>query len=302
MKQRYLIARNAIDITVDAALPAWQAIGSRYEPFVAVAADGAPVLDVRVTTGTLPDVEGECVYTPKRGEIGILSAEARRMADGTLAMDFSLRDVPGRRMSVRMPASMDRANVVLADGSDADGFDRHLLTHAIMVAFMLSTTRTGTLLVHSSAVVCDGRAYLFQGKSGTGKSTHAALWTRHVEGAELLNDDNPVIRFDEAGVAMAYGSPWSGKTPCYRNVEAPLGAMVRIVRAPSNWLERLTPLQAYASLTTTVFYLPFMPEPLRALRHRTLERLAATIPCCAMHCLPNADAARVCYAQLKIEN
>lgn len=35
---------------------------------------------------------------------------------------------------------------------------------------------------------------LFLGESGTGKSTHTRLWREHIPGAELLNDDSPIIR------------------------------------------------------------------------------------------------------------
>ena len=50
------------------------------------------------------------------------------------------------------------------------------------------------------------------------------------------------------GTARVYGSPWSGKTPCYKNMEVPAGAVVRIRQAPYNKIERLSGIQAYASL------------------------------------------------------
>ena len=62
------------------------------------------------------------------------------------------------------------------------------------------------------------------GKSGTGKSTHSRLWLENVPGATLLNDDNPIVRLTLVG-AIVYGSPWSGKTPCYKNESAPLAGV-----------------------------------------------------------------------------
>ena len=56
-----------------------------------------------------------------------------------------------------------------------------------------------------------------------------------------MNDDNPIIRIIE-GQPYIYGSPWSGKTPCYRNVKARLGAVTTIVRAEANHVERLRPI------------------------------------------------------------
>lgn len=67
--------------------------------------------------------------------------------------------------------------------------------------------------VHASCVSLEGRGYLFLGRSGTGKSTHARRWMEAFPGCRLLNDDNPVLRVED-GTVTAYGTPWSGKTPC----------------------------------------------------------------------------------------
>lgn len=67
------------------------------------------------------------------------------------------------------------------------------------------------IAIHSSTIECEGRAVLFLGESGTGKSTHTRLWQEHIPGARLLNDDSPIIRMYQ-GQATAFGSPWSGKT------------------------------------------------------------------------------------------
>lgn len=51
------------------------------------------------------------------------------------------------------------------------------------------------LFFHSSALMLDGKAYLFSAPSGTGKSTHTALWQRHFGGrVQMINDDKPIIR------------------------------------------------------------------------------------------------------------
>ena len=98
----------------------------------------------------------------------------------------------------------------------------------MMLMFAFATARKNTLLMHSSVTMKDGKGYLFLGKSGTGKSTHSQLWINNIEGCSLLNDDNPVIRVSESGEVRVYGSPWSGKTPCYRNLDVPVGAIVTL--------------------------------------------------------------------------
>ena len=140
----------------------------------------------------------------------------------------------------------------------------------------------------------EGKGYLFLGKSGTGKSTHSSLWLKHIPGTELLNDDNPILRLMEDGTARVYGSPWSGKTPCYKNMEVPAGAVVRIRQAPYNKIERLSGIQAYASLMASASSF----RPFRELAegwHRTLEGLVAVLPCYVLDCLPDQAAAELCY-------
>ncbi len=296
MKQLFLVGGNAISVSMPDNLPAWQALESRYSPFLTDEAM-KPVLEVVIRTQeTLPESEDDQTYTPPYAGIDMVLGRASCKSDGSLVMEFKPVHQCSRRLWMLMSPQRDRAEIVIAPRGD--GNDPHFLTHALMIAFMLATTGNGTLVIHSSTVLYDGKAYMFQGKSGTGKSTHASLWTANIEGAELLNDDNPVIRFSADGVAMVYGSPWSGKTHCYRNVSGPIGALVRIVRAPNNELRRLSPLHAYASLTTSVAYLPLLSEEAREIRHKTIERLVGAVECCEMHCRPDADAALTCMSAL----
>ena len=120
---------------------------------------------------------------------------------------------------------------------------------SLMIQYTFATAGLGTLLLHASVTRYEGRGNLFFGVSGTGKSTHSRLWHEFVPGSDLMNDDNPIIRY-EGGRFLVYGSPWSGKTLCYRNVVAPVNALVRLEQFPENRISRLEPLQAYASVTS----------------------------------------------------
>lgn len=164
---------------------------------------------------------------------------------------------------------------------------------AIDFCYLLATARLDTLLTHSSAIVHEGKAYLFLGKSGTGKSTHSRMWLSAIEGSILMNDDHPVVRVGEDGIPVAYGSPWSGKTNCYKNMSAPVGGIVRISRAPHNKAIRLMPIQAYASLMTSCSGMTWVKE-LADGKDRALQTVVSKVPCWVMECLPDEDAARVC--------
>ena len=96
--------------------------------------------------------------------------------------------------------------------------------------------------LHSSAVILEGKAYLFSAPSGTGKSTHTEKWCR-LFGAHYLNDDKPALRLVD-GVWMAYGTPWSGKHDLSSNEGAPVGAVAVLRRGEENTITRIQPAQA----------------------------------------------------------
>ncbi len=166
------------------------------------------------------------------------------------------------------------------------------INNAIMVLYALSTASKQTALFHSSVVSHHGHGYMFLGKSGTGKSTHSSLWLKHIEGCHLVNDDNPVVRRLPDGFYV-FGSPWSGKTPCYRNVSFPIGGIVQLSQAPYNKIERLRPLAAYAALVPSISGKRWDKDIAEGL-HETENMMAGEIPVWHLECLPNEEAAHVC--------
>jgi hypothetical protein len=171
------------------------------------------------------------------------------------------------------------------------------INNALMVLYALTTAGRHTALFHSSVVSHEGKAYMFLGPSGTGKSTHSRLWLEHIEGTELMNDDNPVVRIFDDGSIRVFGSPWSGKTPCYRNVSYPLGAIVMLDQAPRNVIRQLKPLEAYAALMISISGKRWDKQLAEGL-HETESLLVANASMWHLDCLPDEEAARVCYKSL----
>lgn len=95
------------------------------------------------------------------------------------------------------------------------------------------------MLLHSSAVVRDGHAYLFTAPCGMGKSTHTRLWVENFEDAFILNDDKPALRLED-GQFYAYGTPWSGKYDNNRNIRVPLAGICVLRRGAKNKIEPYT--------------------------------------------------------------
>lgn len=168
--------------------------------------------------------------------------------------------------------------------------------NSLMMMYTFATSNKLTTLFHSSVVSHKGKAYMFLGKSGTGKSTHSQLWLKHIEGTELVNDDNPVVRIID-GEARVYGSPWSGKTPCYRNVNYPIGGIVKLKQAPYNEIRRMKAVEAYVALAMSISGMRWK-RPMGDGIHEAENQLTASVPIWHLSCLPDQNAAELCHSTI----
>ena len=123
--------------------------------------------------------------------------------------------------------------------------DKYLETLAVYRKICTHLLEREVLLFHGSAIAVDGVAYLFAAKSGTGKSTHTALW-RQVFGerAVMINDDKPLLKIMPEGVLVC-GTPWNGKHGLGCNKMVPLKAICILERAEQN---TITPMDATEAL------------------------------------------------------
>lgn len=199
----------------------------------------------------------------------------------------------GHTFSLRCPMAGDRTNDCTADITiQGIAPPEHILDHLLILAASVRGIAHGMLLIHASTIVYHGKAVMFLAESGTGKSTHSRMWLESIPGAQLLNDDAPALRVNDNGSVTAYGTPWSGKTPCYRNESYPLAAMVRIRRAPSNEIRRLDTLHSFGAVLPSC--LPTLQQEERMLDRLcdVLSPVVAAVPVYMLDCLPDHDAAR----------
>ncbi len=213
-----------------------------------------------------------------------------RSADGSY--QFEVTDVYGVLCSlVSAVADFSRVTVVLRGQTEAQrAFG---LNNALMLTYAFAAADRMTLLMHASVIRCDGRGYLMTAPSGTGKSTHTRLWYDNIPGCDLMNDDNPVVRVigDEV---IVYGSPWSGKTPCYRNIQAPAGAIVRIQQRPQNTIRRLDPVEAFGMLLPQMSSMKWDRRVYLGVCS-TIGEVIRLTPTYELGCLPDAAAAHLCH-------
>ena len=258
-----------------------------YEPFLIPVPAGDDLLFSVTLTDTAPTGPFEPVYIPET-EPGEPVVNLYRGPEGWMTEFAPVSGAPvcGRLV---FDEAFSRGRL-FAEGTP--GAQEFAVNNALMLLFAFASARFSALEMHASVVTRGGRGFLFLGKSGTGKSTHSSLWLKHIDGTALLNDDNPVLRVVD-GVVRVFGTPWSGKTPCYKNEEAPVGAIVRLRQAPVNEIVRLGIPQAYASVMSSCSGF----RPIRALadaQHATLATIATQTPCYQLDCLPDEAAARLC--------
>jgi len=284
MTRYFSVADHRFFIQGEDTLPLWGFIDN-YLPFEVSA--GECLFGVEISQDT-PEFAKEKVYVQGGSD------EEQRLELFSVAEGWLLEMAPRRDMEIcaRMLFSADysRARVYL-EGDVAT--QRFGLDNSLMVLFAFATASLGTLEMHASVVSNGGKAYLFLGRSGAGKSTHSRLWLQNVPGTELLNDDNPVMRVLQDGGVNVYGSPWSGKTPCYKNERVPAGALVRIRQASQDSIARLPLLEAYATLASSCS--GFRAEKgIADGLHATISAIVSKVPCFVLDCLPDAQAAAIC--------
>lgn len=172
-----------------------------------------------------------------------------------------------------------------------------ILSSMLRIAFAQAVILREGLSIHASAVVSDGKAYLFLGKSGTGKSTHARLWLKNIPGSHLLNDDNPAVRLID-GSPVAFGTPWSGKTPCYRDESAPVGGFVRLRQGDADIFTEKEDVAAFVALLPSCSVI-HSDANLQSMLYDTLTRLSERVPVGELTCLPDDESAIVCHKNIK---
>ena len=283
----YTVARHTFAVT----LPKEEMgiILPSYEPFETPRLTNNLLFSLTVDDTFYPTERGETI-----GEFDCGAADfgVYRLADGTYQILIS---PPGGQYCGLVQASPDFSRATIATRGE-DTTRTFAVNNALMLVYAFAAATKGTLLIHASVIKNNHHGYLFLGKSGTGKSTHSSLWLKHIESSELLNDDKPIITVNENG-ATVYGSPWSGKTPCYKNDSAKIGAFVRIKQESINHIEREGALQAFAVLLPSISTMKWDKRIYDGICDSVVQLVERT-PLYTLGCRPDQEAAEICHAAI----
>ena len=142
--------------------------------------------------------------------------------------------------------------------------------------------------MHACGVVWRGRAILFCGQSGAGKSTTARLWRRHEKRARLLSDDRLILRPRRRSVRV-FGTPWHGDGGFASPGSAPLAALFFLRHGRTTRISPLSRGEAASRLFTRSFPPPWDREGVA----RTLDACAdaaALVPAFELAFRPDRSA------------
>ncbi len=156
----------------------------------------------------------------------------------------------------------------------------------------------GGIVIHASSIAWKDKGILFTAPSGTGKSTHVCLWEKyHGNEVTVVNDDTPAIRFFD-GVPTLCGTPWSGSSDKFANIQVPIGAIVVLKQASANSIVKLSPLEALPLLMPRVF-LPYFDAELMEKAYSVLDIILTQVPIYLLACTPEKKAMELVYECVK---
>jgi hypothetical protein len=120
------------------------------------------------------------------------------------------------------------------------------IVHTILLA------KEGGFLVHAASAVRNGRAFIFAGVSGAGKTTISRLAPKD---ATLLTDEISYVRKQEDGSYAAFGTPFTGElAKLGENIQAPIAALYLLKQGPENRIDSVSGIEATRALLSNILF------------------------------------------------
>jgi hypothetical protein len=138
--------------------------------------------------------------------------------------------------------------------------------------------------MHAASALVAGKAFLFAGVSGAGKTTISRLAPA---GVTLLSDEVSYVRRDDGGYA-AHGTPFAGELArSGENVSAPLAAIYLLEKGPANRIDPVDPARAARAILANVLFFAEDAELVQAVFAAALDA-AERVPVRRLTFVPDA--------------
>jgi hypothetical protein len=138
----------------------------------------------------------------------------------------------------------------------------------LRIVHTLVLARDHGLLLHAASAIRNGKAFLFAGVSGAGKTTISRLAPADVI---LLTDEISYVRREGAGY-IAFGTPFAGElAKVGENVFAPVEALYLLAKGPENRIETVPSGEAARSLLANLLFFAKEEHFVQAAFHAAFE-------------------------------
>lgn len=290
----YLVADNLIRISFDESIDLLNSLPSFKDFKVETNLNNEAIVNIELT---LKPADINLSEAKLLSDVSIVWGDRFKFEEITNFYVTSVENLNSRESDVWRMISDKEFKESKIHVKRAELYDSNILSWMIMVAFGQRVLSNNTALIHSSVVENGEYAVSFLGKSGTGKSTHSRLWISTNEGFNLLNDDNPAVRIDGDDVFI-YGTPWSGKTACYINKKRKLMSIIRLTQAKENkmdWKNKgVESLLALLPSFTAIRWNQTIFSSMLSVLENIIQRVSVG----QLYCLPNPEAAELCYNEI----
>lgn len=250
--------------------------GFLYRGFRTAAVDvgRVPFIDIRLAAGGFPSLAGLNACFATTDSWSVLEEGERRW------IVFHPAQRPEPHWIARFDRGVRRVTVFCKAHPPKKGGGRPVLDQPVsypldQLLMMHYLARRRGMLAHAAGVVIAGKAYLFAGVSGAGKSTFSLLLAAARAG-RMLSDERVVVR-SIGGRLEAFGTPWAGTANIASSASAPLAGIFLLKHGKANRIEPLAPVAAADRMLPMIsipWYDPDAAAPIIAF----LRKACAAVP------------------------
>lgn len=196
--------------------------------------------------------------------------------------------VAGNKIQLQMDKSGQNVHIFY-ETTDLSTIKQELFL-SIGAIFFYIAQLNNKFCIHSASMIYRDRVWLFSAQSGVGKSTHVNLWKKNL-GVQIFNGDQNLVT-EKDGELFVSGIPWCGTSETFMTGEYPLGGIILLKQAPTDYVEELDaenkisgPLHRFVS--------PMWKKEMIDMNLSFAEKLAEKAFICRLNCTMNDSAMTV---------